>query len=154
MNRHVFAIAAGCLLASCGGGGSSEPAAVASQGDAPSSAMPADGPAAMPASQSPAAPTNQPPPAFAMCTSCHSVTPGENRIGPSLAGVFGRAAGAGAGYAYSEAMKGSGLTWDEAALDKYLTNPRTDIPGNKMTFAGIADPARRKAVIDYLKTLK
>lgn len=69
-------------------------------------------------------------------------------------GVFGRKAGTEPGYAYSEAMKNSAHIWDEATLDKYLTDPRTDVPGTKMTFAGIQDPVRRKAVIDYLKTLK
>lgn len=138
MRRYMVAMVAGCMLASCGGG-SNEPAGNASQ---------AAGPAAE------AAPGNAPPPAFAMCGSCHSVTPHETRIGPSLFGVFGRKAGSEPGYAYSDAMKNSGHTWDEATLDKYLTDPRIDVPGTKMTFAGISDPDRRKQVIDYLKTLK
>lgn len=142
MRRHVFAALAGCLLVSCGGGGGSNGGD--SSPGAPQVAAPAQG----------TAPAGQPPAAFAMCMSCHSVTPGDNRLGPSLFGVFGRKAGSEAGFAYSEAMKASGRTWDEATLDKYLTNPRQELPGNKMTFAGIEDPARRKAVIDYLKTLK
>lgn len=141
MRRYMVAIVAGCMLASCGGGGSSEPA-----GNATEATATAPAPAA--------APANQAPPAFAMCGSCHSVTPHETRIGPSLFGVFGRKSGTEPGYAYSDAMKNAGKTWDEPTLDKYLTDPRADVPGTKMTFAGFSDPERRKAVIDYLKTLK
>ena len=58
------------------------------------------------------------------------------------------------GYAYSDPLKNAGLTWDEATLDKWLTAPMTMVPGTKMVFPGMPDPARRKAVIDYLNTLK
>ena len=94
------------------------------------------------------------PAAFGQCAACHSVEPGMNGVGPSLAGVVGRKAGSASGFAYSEANKASGLTWDEKTLDTYLTNPMKMVPGTKMTFAGLPDPAQRKAVIDYLKTLK
>ena len=94
------------------------------------------------------------PAAFGQCAACHSVAPGMNGVGPSLAGVFGRKAGSVSGFAYSDANKASGLTWDEKTLDTYLTNPMKMVPGTKMTFAGLPDPAQRKAVIDYLKTLK
>ena len=94
------------------------------------------------------------PAAFAQCVSCHSVEPGMNGVGPTLAGVFGKKAGSVAGFAYSEANKASGLTWDEATLDAYLTNPMKMVPGTKMTYAGMADAAKRKEVIDYLKKLK
>ena len=94
------------------------------------------------------------PAAFGQCAACHSVEPGMNGVGPSLAGVVGRKAGSVSGFAYSEANKASGLTWDEKTLDTYLTNPMKMVPGTKMTFAGLPDPAQRKAVIEYLKTLK
>ncbi len=94
------------------------------------------------------------PPEFAQCTSCHTIRKGLNGVGPSLFGVFGRKAGTVEGYTYSEANKNSGLTWDEATLDTYLTSPMKMVPGTKMTFAGMADPAKRKAVIDFLKTVK
>ncbi|MEO7385181.1 MAG: cytochrome c family protein [Novosphingobium sp.] len=94
------------------------------------------------------------PPEFAQCASCHTVRKGLNAVGPSLFGVFGRKAGTADGYAYSEANKNSGLTWDEATLDTYLTSPMKMVPGTKMTFAGLADPAKRKAVIAFLKTVK
>lgn len=94
------------------------------------------------------------PAAFAQCATCHSTEAGKNMVGPSLAGVFGKKAGGVAGYAYSDANKNSGLTWDEATLDTYLTNPMKMVPGTKMTYAGMADAAQRKEVIEYLKTLK
>jgi len=94
------------------------------------------------------------PAAFAQCAACHSTEKGKHGVGPSLAGVFGTKSGEIAGYAFSEPMKTAGLTWDEATLDEYLTAPMKKVPGTKMTFAGLADPAARKEVIAYLKTLK
>jgi cytochrome c len=60
----------------------------------------------------------------------------------------------GSGYGFSDAMKGANLTWDDATLDEFLTSPMKKVPGTKMTFAGLTDAAKRKDVIDYLKTLK
>lgn len=94
------------------------------------------------------------PPAFAQCAACHSVEKGMHGVGPSLVGVFGTKAGDVPGYAFSDAMMGSGLIWDDKTLDTYLTNPMKVVPGTRMTYAGMSDPADRKAVIDYLKTLK
>lgn len=94
------------------------------------------------------------PASFMQCATCHAVEMGKHGVGPSLAGVFGSKAGAAAGYDFSEPMKASGLTWDDKTLDAYLTNPMKTIPGTRMTYAGMADPAKRKEVIDYIKTLK
>jgi len=94
-----------------------------------------------------------PPQAFNQCTACHSTAPGKTIIGPSLAGVYGRKAGALAGFQYSDAMKNSGLAWNAGNLDSFLANPMGKVPGTLMGFAGIKDAAQRKAVIDYLKTL-
>ncbi|MBV8915239.1 MAG: cytochrome c family protein, partial [Acetobacteraceae bacterium] len=58
-----------------------------------------------------------------------------------------------AGYDYSDAMKSSGLTWNQGNLDRFLTDPKGVVPGTKMTFPGLKDAGKRKAVIDYLKTL-
>jgi len=88
------------------------------------------------------------------CMLCHSVKPGENKIGPSLAGIVGRKAGSIAGYHYTDANKNSGATWDEATLDTYLTDPRKFVPGTKMTFVGLKNPDDRKAVIAYLAQQK
>ena len=94
------------------------------------------------------------PAAFAQCAACHAVEPGKHGVGPSLAGVYGTKSGELAGYAFSDAMKQANLTWDDKTLDTYLTNPMKVVPGTKMTYAGLSDPAQRKAIIEYLKTLK
>lgn len=95
----------------------------------------------------------QRPAAFAQCAVCHTVEPGRNGIGPSLAGVYGAPAGHVADFAYSQAMRNSGLVWDEATLDRFLEFPHETVPGTKMSYAGLEDPAQRQAVIAYLKTL-
>ncbi|MCW2389868.1 cytochrome c2 [Sphingobium sp. B11D3B] len=91
---------------------------------------------------------------FAQCRVCHSVEPDKNGLGPSLHGVVGRKAGTLAGFNYSPAVKGSGITWSASALNTYLRSPMKAMPGTKMAFAGIADDAKRADVIAYLQTLK
>ena len=88
---------------------------------------------------------------FARCGICHTVEVGKNKIGPSLAGVVGRKAGTLAGYNYSTAMAGSGVTWTPAVLDKYLTKPQDVVPGTKMIFPGLPSAADRANIIAYLK---
>lgn len=109
---------------------------------------------AEPSAAATTADTSGKPAAFAQCAACHSTEKGKMGIGPSLAGVYGTKSGEIAGYAFSDAMKSANLTWDEATLDKYLTAPMKVVPGTKMTFAGLSDAAKRKEVIEYLKTLK
>lgn len=121
---------------------------------ADSAAPAADTAAPAPAASATVAAADGRPPAFAQCAACHSVEKGKMGIGPSLAGVFGTKSGDIPGYAFSDAMKSAGLTWDESTLDRYLTAPAKVVPGTKMTYAGLADPAARKAIIEYLKTLK
>jgi cytochrome c len=106
------------------------------------------------AAESTAAAADGKPVAFVQCATCHSTEPGKMGVGPSLAGVYGTKSGEIAGYAFSDAMKSANLTWDDQTLDTYLTNPMKMVPGTKMTFAGLSDAAQRKAVIEYLKTLK
>lgn len=93
------------------------------------------------------------PAAFAQCASCHSVEPGKNGIGPSLAGVVGAKAAHDPQYAYSTAMRQSGLVWDEAALDRYIKDPRGTVPGTKMSYAGLRDDATRAELIAWLATI-
>ena len=88
------------------------------------------------------------------CGICHSPEQGTNKIGPSLFNVVGRPAGSIPDYPYSDANRHSGITWDLAALDRYLTAPQAMVPGTKMTFPGIKNDEQRAAVIAYLETLK
>lgn len=90
---------------------------------------------------------------FLRCASCHAVEAGAPaRIGPNLAGIVGRKAGALPGYDYSPALQASSLIWDEATLDRWLADSGGLVPGNRMAFAGLAKAADRAAVIAYLKT--
>lgn len=90
---------------------------------------------------------------FMKCKVCHQIgDTAKNMVGPVLTGVVGRKAGTYPGYNYSEANKNSGITWDEATLDTYLTNPKAKVPGTKMIFPGLPKEEDRKNVIAYLKT--
>ena len=88
---------------------------------------------------------------FNKCKACHSVDEPKNKVGPYLVGVFGRPAGSVEGFKYSEAMKGSGITWDEQTLAAYLADPRGYIKGNRMAFVGLKNQQDIANVIAYLK---
>lgn len=89
-----------------------------------------------------------------LCASCHDFSPGgPNRIGPNLWGVIGRPVASHAGFAYSPAMKAHGGAWSYDALFEFLASPGRDVPGTKMTFAGLRKAEDRAAVIRYLATL-
>jgi len=94
--------------------------------------------------------------AFGPCKACHAVVADKNLVGPSLFGVSGRKAGtlASAASKYSPQLVASGLTWDDATLDKWLTSPKDLVTGTKMTFPGLPDATKRQDIIAYLKTLK
>jgi cytochrome c len=85
------------------------------------------------------------------CLACHSID--DNDLGPRHRGVVGRPAANLADYNYSAALKNSGLTWDEATLDRWLTNPSALVPGTKMFFK-IDDAQARADIIAYLKELR
>ena len=91
--------------------------------------------------------------AFRACAACHTLEPGVHRTGPSLAGVFGRKAGTAEGFhRYSGALRSADLVWSEDTLTRFLADPPAFLPGNGMTFSGIADAQARADVIAYLQT--
>lgn len=86
---------------------------------------------------------------YARCAACHALA--YDRVGPRHCGLLGRRAGTVAGFAYSPAMKNSGLTWDEKTLDRFLAQPMKALPGTTMTYDGVPDPQERRDLIAYLK---
>jgi cytochrome c len=87
------------------------------------------------------------------CQSCHAVGPGAaSPMGPNLAGVIGRKAGA-ADYRYSPALKAAGITWTRASLDTYLAGPTKMVPGTRMAVT-VADAGQRAELITYLETTR
>ena len=90
--------------------------------------------------------------AYAACRACHRVGEGaRNTVGPALNGIFGQPAASVAGFAYSDALKDAGLTWDEATLAEYLKNPKGKVPGTKMVFNGVKQAGQLADLVAYLK---
>jgi cytochrome c len=88
---------------------------------------------------------------FRACTPCHSTVPGRHMTGPSLAHAWGRKAATAPGFTrYSDALRESHLTWDDATLDRWLTDPAKLVPGTAMAFPGLKDAQARADVIAYL----
>jgi len=91
---------------------------------------------------------------FRACAPCHSTTPGVQMTGPSLANVWGHAAASVAGFSrYSEALSRAKIVWNDATLDKWLTDPNAFVPGTSMTFPGLRDGGARQDVIAYLRAV-
>ena len=88
---------------------------------------------------------------YQACMACHSLD--DDDVGPRHRGVVGRAAGSVPGFAYSPALRHSGLVWDPATLDRWLTNPQTLVPGAKMFFL-LPGAQDRADVIAYLAQQK
>ncbi len=88
---------------------------------------------------------------FEECASCHSVQNGQNGVGPSLHGLFGRKAGTLADFRYSPAIKRSGISWSAKTLDDFVADPQKLVPANRMPYAGMPDAGDRADLIAYLQ---
>lgn len=88
------------------------------------------------------------------CASCHTTGAASTPDAPTLKGVYGRKIASLPDFQYSAGLKAKqGGVWDEAALETFLGDPQTFAPGTQM-YGGAPDPADRKAIIEYLKTVK
>ena len=88
---------------------------------------------------------------FMRCASCHTIEAGgAASIGPNLHGVMGAPIGGRPGFAYSDALRSHGGSWDWEAANRFLRDPRAFAPGNRMTFAGVINPQDRADVLVYL----
>ena len=124
----------------------------AAPGATPTPAASASAAARPAAAATQAAAAAGPPDSFTICTVCHSVSPGQNMVGPSLAGVVGRKAGSVSGFAYSAGMKSSNLPWNEANLRRYLVDPHAVVPGGSMPAPGV-NAQQAGEIVTYLKSL-
>jgi cytochrome c len=92
---------------------------------------------------------------FKKCKACHVVDQEKNKTGPHLVKIIGRPAAVVESYKkYSDALKDSGIVWDEKTLDGYLKNPREYLKGTNMVFAGLKREDDRSNLIAYLKSLQ
>lgn len=91
-------------------------------------------------------------PAYRLCAACHSLQPGINLSGPSLAGLWGRKAGTLESYGrYSKALKGLDAVWDEDTLNAWLADPQAMAPGTSMAFRGVENDDTRTGLIAFLR---
>lgn len=89
---------------------------------------------------------------FNACAQCHSLDPGRNMTGPSLAELWNRKAGSVASFPrYSPALKSADLIWNDKTLDEWIKDPQHVVPGNQMTFPGVKDPQQRSDLLAFLK---
>jgi cytochrome c len=89
---------------------------------------------------------------FGACAACHSLQPGQNMTGPSLAGVWNRKAGSLDSFnRYSDALKSASIVWNDKTLDEWIKDPQHVVPGNEMTFAGIKEAQPRSDLLAFLK---
>lgn len=91
---------------------------------------------------------------FLRCSACHAISAdAPQKIGPHLQGIIGRHAGTAEGFAYSDAMTGSQIIWDQEQLDRFIERPAGLVPGTSMAFGGIDNEQQRAALIAYLESL-
>jgi len=89
---------------------------------------------------------------FRICAPCHSLEPDRNMTGPSLAALWGRKAGTLPSFdRYSDALKSSGIIWEDRSLDGWLTDPDGMVPNNEMPFDGIKDADKRADLLAFLR---
>lgn len=92
---------------------------------------------------------------FTRCQACHQVDRARGSgLGPNMAGIVGRKAGSVPRFNYSPAMVRSNIVWDKAKMDAFLAAPQRVVPGNRMSFPGLANAKDRADVIAYLATRK
>ena len=90
---------------------------------------------------------------FKKCTACHNADQGgANALGPALYGVMGNPVAAHPGFAFTDALKGKGGTWDWDTMSAWLASPKKFAPGTKMTFAGLSNPQDRANVMAFLNS--
>ena len=139
----LLAASAALALAACGGGGGGGDAALTPQARVLLATLP-------PAYRT--ADVAHGKAVFSLCRSCHTLVPGAvSTTAPNLHEAWGARAGMRPGFAYSDALRATGWTWDAARLDHWLTDPQKAAPGTRMTFTGLRDPADRRDVIAYLR---
>ena len=93
--------------------------------------------------------------AFNKCASCHQVGPNaKSGFGPHLSAIIGRPAAAAKDYNYSDAMKKSGLVWNEKNLIAFIKAPGDTVPGTKMRFWGISNEPQIADMLAYLRSVQ
>ena len=90
---------------------------------------------------------------FLQCSACHTIEENKNRVGPSLYGLVGRAAGSLEGFNYSKANAEADYIWTEETLFVYLKSPQKFMPGTRMAFGGVKNPQNRADLIAYIKSV-
>ena len=88
---------------------------------------------------------------YRQCQSCHTLyEDGRHLMGPNLYGLMGRTAGSAEDFRYSQVLQDADFIWDAEQLDQWLADPRGFLPGNRMSYPGLADETQRRDVIGYI----
>lgn len=87
---------------------------------------------------------------YRKCKACHTLKPGDARVGPSLHGIIGAEAGAAEGFGYSAALKEAGFVWSAEVLTEFLAGPKAYLPGTSMSFAGLKKPKDIEDLLAYI----
>jgi len=85
------------------------------------------------------------------CWVCHDIAGPVNKVGPSLAGLYGRRSGMAPGYTSTAALLGASIVWDDRSLQAFLANPSGFVPGNGMVSPGIQNAAALSDLLFYLR---